>query len=66
MNIAHHMPDAVRHATDAVSFGLVVGTLADALPAVAALLSIIWTVIRIAETRTVQNFFRRRRGEPET
>ena len=39
---------------DAVSLVTVVGTLADVLPAVAALFTIIWTALRIYETNTVQ------------
>ncbi len=39
---------------DAVSIVTVVGTLGNMLPPVAALLTIVWTVIRIYETKTVQ------------
>jgi hypothetical protein len=45
---------------DLASFGVVVGTLAGALPAIAALFTIIWTAIRIYETDTVQGWLGRR------
>jgi len=39
-----------------------VGTLAQVLPSIAALFTIVWTVIRIYETKTVQSWLRRLRG----
>ena len=45
---------------DVVSIGVVVGTLSQVLPAVAALFTIIWTGFRIYETDTVQNWLARR------
>jgi hypothetical protein len=58
-----HLPsEAPRHLGDAVSIGVVVGTLADLLPAIAALITIIWTLIRIWETDTVQRAFGRPTG----
>lgn len=56
--------ESSKYAVDAVSFGVILGTLADWLPAAAALVSIIWTLIRIYETKTVQRFIARRRGLP--
>lgn len=44
---------------DVVSVTTAVGTLAGALPAIAALFTIVWTGIRIYETETVQEFLRR-------
>jgi len=49
--------EATKHALDAVSVVTVVGTLADILPAVAALFTIVWTGIRIVETRTFRSIF---------
>jgi hypothetical protein len=46
---------------DVVSIGVVVGTLSQVLPAVAALFTIIWTGFRIYETATVQGWIARRR-----
>ena len=46
--------EGIKHVGDAVSIVTVVGTLANVLPAVAAIFTIIWTGIRIYETDTVQ------------
>jgi hypothetical protein len=48
--------EATKQAVDAVSVVTVIGTLADILPAVAALFTIIWTGFRILETRTVREW----------
>jgi hypothetical protein len=47
--------ETVKYVIDGVSFLTVVGTLAEMLPAVAAICTIVWTAIRIWETKTVQN-----------
>lgn len=44
---------------DALSVGTVIATLAAWLPPLAALFTIIWTAIRIYETKTVQKFINR-------
>ena len=49
--------ETTKHAVDALSVATVVGTLAEILPAVAALFSLIWSIIRIAETDTVRRWF---------
>lgn len=46
--------EAAKAGADLLSFGIAVGTLAKLLPAIAALFTIIWTAIRIYETKTVQ------------
>jgi hypothetical protein len=48
--------EAAKHAVDALSVITVLGTLMETLPAIAALFTIIWTGIRIWETKTVQKF----------
>ena len=45
---------------DFASLGVVVATIADFLPATAAVLTIIWTAIRIFETQTVQRWISRK------
>lgn len=50
--------DTHEHAkavVDVLSIATVIGTLAQILPAMAALFSIVWSLIRIWETQTVQN-----------
>lgn len=51
--------ETVKHVGDALSLSVVVATIATWLPAVAAVLSIVWTAIRIYETRTVQRWIGR-------
>lgn len=47
----------VKHTTDVLSLGVVLGTLMNALPSIAAVFTIVWTAIRIAETDTVRGWF---------
>ena len=53
--------ETAMRVVDVVSIGVVVGTLSQVLPAVAALFTIIWTGFRIYETATVQGWIARRR-----
>jgi hypothetical protein len=48
-----------KHLIDGVSVATVMGTLMSWLPAIAALFTIIWTAIRIYETKTVQGWLKR-------
>jgi hypothetical protein len=50
------MSEEIKIGLDVGSFAIVGATLADWLPAVAALLSIVWTVIRIRETETYRKW----------
>jgi hypothetical protein len=54
-----HVSEGTKHVVDGISLVTVVGTLTDLLPAVAALFTIVWTVIRIYETKTVQGWINR-------
>lgn len=49
-----------KYIIDGASIATVMGTLMSWLPAVAALFSIIWTVIRIYETKTVQAWVKKK------
>lgn len=51
-----NVSDGVKNGVDALSVVTVLGTLAELLPAVAALFTIVWTVIRIYETETVRRW----------
>ena len=51
--------EIVKTVGDAVSVFTVVGTLIDMLPSVAALITIVWTSIRIYETDTVKDIISR-------
>jgi hypothetical protein len=50
-----------KHAIDAVSVGAALAALAGWLPVMAAGASLIWTLIRIFETKTVQGWLKRGR-----
>ena len=53
--MAHeHLTDATKHVIDGASIATAVGTIMQVLPAIAALFTIIWTTIRIYETKTIQ------------
>lgn len=55
----------VKHAMDTISVFTVIGTLMDLLPPVAALLTIIWTLINIYESATFQKFLGRFKKDAE-
>jgi hypothetical protein len=50
--------ETTKTVVDAASFITVLGTLAEVLPAIAALFTVIWTAIRIYETATVQRLIK--------
>ena len=50
----HH--ETTKHVVDALSVATVLGTLMEFLPSVAALFTIVWTAIRIYETKTIQGW----------
>jgi len=52
--------ETTKHLVDLVSVATVLGTLTSMLPAIAAAFSIIWSIIRIWETDTVQGLFGRK------
>lgn len=53
------MTDEGKVAGDVISLTVLGGTLVDILPAAAATLTIIWTTIRIYETKTVQRILKK-------
>jgi hypothetical protein len=54
-----HLTEGTKHVLDGLSLVTVLGALMDMLPAIAALFTIIWTGIRIYETKTVQGWINR-------
>lgn len=62
-NPISHMSDGAKHVIDALSIVTVLGALVQLLPSIAALLTIVWTAIRILETDTVQGLIKRRRDD---
>ena len=47
---------------DAAAVGVTIGTILQWLPALAAIFTVVWTGIRIYETRTLQKLIDRRKG----
>jgi hypothetical protein len=58
--MASHDIETAKTITDAVSVVTVVGTLAQVLPSIAALFTIVWTGFRIYETETVQGWVKKK------
>ena len=57
--------EQVKSLGDGLSLTVAVGTLVQILPSVAAILTIVWTAIRIYETETVKRLMRRRREKAQ-
>ena len=57
-----HLTDATKHIIDTASIATAIGTMMQLLPAIAALFTIIWTTIRIYETKTVQKLLGKYKG----
>jgi hypothetical protein len=55
------MQEEAKVAVDALAVTTTVSTLMGWIPAVAAALSIIWTIIRIFETDTIQNLIHKKK-----
>lgn len=53
------LPDRLKQLLDALSLATVLGNLISMLPAIATILPIIWWLIRIYETPTVQGLLKR-------
>ena len=63
-----HFEDINEHTKnfiDGASIVTVLGTIMNWLPAVAALFSIVWTAIRIYETKTVQGWIKKGKKDAE-
>ena len=61
--MAQHTTEGIKTAADGLSFLTVVGTIAEILPAVAALFTIVWTGFRIYETETVQGWLGKKKKD---
>ena len=55
MDTYKDIPTLEKHLLDIASVGTVIGTMTSHLPSVAALLTILWTGIRVWETDTVRS-----------
>lgn len=59
--MAQHTSEGIKHVADGLSIVTVLGTLAEILPSIAALFTIIWTGFRIYETDTVQGWLKKKK-----
>lgn len=57
------MDDSTKHLLDFASIFTAVGTLLTWLPHLAALFTVIWTGIRIYETKTIQKMVAKRKAK---
>ena len=55
--------ETLKHIIDGASILTVIGTLVEFLPAVSAVLSIVWVAIRIYETETVKKLMNRKKDD---
>lgn len=62
-DLFREMSEPAKHVVDGLSFVTLLGALVNLLPSIAAVLTIIWTGIRIYETETVRRLFRRKGEE---
>ena len=60
------MQDEIKTVVDAVAMTTTISTLLGWMPVVAAALSIIWTALRIWETKTIQGLFNKRRVDTDS
>lgn len=59
--MTNHVSETTKHVADGLSVVTVLGTLAEILPSIAALFTIVWTGFRIYETDTVQKWLKRKK-----
>lgn len=58
-NVFHDMSQGTKHLIDLASISTLLGSLVNVLPSIAALLTIVWTLLRIYESETVQRLLNR-------
>lgn len=64
MSTTEHVGEVSKYAMDAVAAGITMGVFVSILPPLAAILTIIWTALRIWESPTVQGLVGKRKKEP--
>ena len=57
-----HLQESTKHVLDGASVVTAVGTVMQILPSIAAVFTIVWTSIRIYETKTVQKLLGKTKG----
>ena len=58
-----HLSEGFKHAIDALSIGVALGAVAQVLPSVASVMTVIWLGIRIYESKTFGRLIGRRQQE---
>jgi len=66
MSLFRNLPPDDKNLLDVLSIGTAVATVTNILPAFAAILTIVWTGIRIYETKTVQGLLGKKVNGQET
>ena len=56
----HMATESTKTLIDVLSVVTVIGTIGDVLPPLAALFTIVWTMLRIYETQTIQGLLGRK------
>jgi hypothetical protein len=57
-----HLQESTKHVLDGASIVTAVGTVMQVLPSIAAVFTIVWTAIRIYETKTIQKLLGKTKG----
>lgn len=55
--------ESTKHMVDGLSIGVLLGTIAELLPHLASLLTVIWMALRVWESPTVQTWRTRRKED---
>ena len=64
-DILNTLDENIKYVIDALSLVTVLGTLTDMLPSIGAVFTIIWTAIRIYETKTVRGWLGKKDAEQQ-
>jgi hypothetical protein len=57
-----HLQESTKHVLDGASVVTAIGTVMQILPSIAAVFTIVWTAIRIYETKTIQKLLGKTKG----
>jgi hypothetical protein len=61
----NEVEETVKTGMDVLSIFTMIGALVEVLPSIAALVTIVWTSLRIYEAKTVQDWLKRRKNRAE-
>jgi len=64
--MVNNIPEQTKLLVDGLSIGVIVSALNTWLPPLSALAALIWSLIRIYETQTIQNLLAKLRKTKET